>query len=113
MDLFKILMLEGKINEAVKVTRQMDDPTLIEKMRYMAKWKGVDTGKPEDEMEAFRCITNLRKASDEIDKNLIYAVNCRQLTGEPSYVLKHINMPWIWQFRWIQPEKVLEGGAVF
>ena len=31
MDLFKILMLEGKINEAVKVTRQMDDPTLIEK----------------------------------------------------------------------------------
>ena len=42
----------------------------------MAKWKGVDTGKPEDEMEAFRCITNLRKASDEIDKNLIYAVNC-------------------------------------
>ena len=88
MDLFKILMLEGKINEAVKVTRQMDDPTLIEKMRYMAKWKGVDTGKPEDEMEAFRCITNLRKASDEIDKNLIYAVNCRQLTGEPSYVFK-------------------------
>ena len=88
MDLFKILMLEGKINEAVKVTRQMDDPTLIEKMRYMAKSKGVDTGKPEDEMEAFRCITNLRKASDEIDKNLIYAVNCRQLTGEPSYVFK-------------------------
>ena len=81
-------MLEGKINEAVKVTRQMDDPTLIEKMRYMAKWKGVDTGKPEDEMEAFWCITNLRKASDEIDKNLIYAVNCRQLTGEPSYVFK-------------------------
>ena len=27
--------------------------------------------------------------------------------------LKHINMPWTWQFRWIQPEKVLEGGAVF
>ena len=88
MDLFKILMLEGKINEAVKVTRQMDDPTLIEKMRYMAKSKGLDTGKPEDEMEAFRCITNLRKASDEIDTNLIFAVNCKQLTGEPSYVFK-------------------------
>ena len=27
--------------------------------------------------------------------------------------LKRINMPWTWQFRWIQPEKVLEGGAVF
>ena len=88
MDLFKILMLEGKINEAVKVTRQMDDPTLIEKMWYMAKSKGLDTGKPEDEMEAFRCITNLRKASDEIDTNLIFAVNCKQLTGEPSYVFK-------------------------
>ena len=45
MDLFKILMLEGKINEAVKVNPTNGlDFTLIEKMRYMAKSKGVDTG---------------------------------------------------------------------
>ena len=42
MDLFKVLILEGNINQAVELTRKMNNPTLIEKMWYMAKSKGID-----------------------------------------------------------------------
>ena len=54
MDLLKVLISEGNINKAVGLTRQMDDASLIEKMRYMAKKKsGIDTGHHEDNIEAF------------------------------------------------------------
>ena len=88
MDLFKVLMVEGKINQAVELTRQMDDATLIEKMHYMAKSKGLHTSKPKDEIEAFHCISNLKRRSDTIDTNLIFEVNCRQINNKPSYVFK-------------------------
>ena len=88
LDLFKVLMVEGKINQAVALTRQMDDARLIEKIRYMAKSKGIVTGKPADEIESFHCISNLKASSDQIDTNLIYEVNCRQINSKPSYVFK-------------------------
>ena len=62
MDLLKVLISEGNINKAVGLTRQMDDASLIEKMRYMAKKKsGIDTGHREDNIEAFRNVLELKK----------------------------------------------------
>ena len=54
----------------------------------MGKSKGIDTGKPADEIESFRCISNLKASSDQLDTNLIYEVNCRQINSKPSYVFK-------------------------
>ena len=89
MDLLKVLISEGNINKAVGLTRQMDDASLIEKMRYMAKKKsGIDTGHREDNIEAFRNVLELKKATDVRDTNLIYALNCKELSQGPSYVFK-------------------------
>ena len=89
MDLLKVLISEGNINKAVGLTRQMDDASLIEKMRYMAKKKsGIDTGHHEDNIEAFQNVLELKKATDVRDTNLIYALNCKELSQGPSYVFK-------------------------
>ena len=67
----------------------MDDPTLVEKMRYMAKSKGIDYGDSQDNIEAFKNVANLKKATDLRDTNLIFEVNCRKLGGnDPSNVFK-------------------------
>ena len=64
MDLLKVLISEGNINKAVGLTRQMDDASLIEKMRYMAKKKsGIDTGHREDNIEAFQNVLELKKSN--------------------------------------------------
>ena len=91
MDLLKVLIAEGNINKAVGLTRQMDDASLTEKLRYMAKkTSGIDTGQCEDNIEAFKNVYELKKATDMQDTNLIFAVNCKELSnnGEPSYVFK-------------------------
>ena len=89
MDLFKVLIFEGNINQAVELTWKMDDPTLIEKMRYMAKSKGIDCGDSQDNIEEFGNVSNLKKATDVCDTNLIYSLNCQELGGNgPSFVFK-------------------------
>ena len=89
MDLLKVLISEGNINKAVGLTHQMDDASLIEKMWYMAKKKsGIDTGHREDNIEAFRNVLELKKAMDVWDTNLIYSLNCKELSQGPSYVFK-------------------------
>ena len=69
----------------------MDDASLTEKLRYMAKkTSGIDTGHCEDNIEAFKNVYELKKATDMQDTNLIFAVHCKELSnnGEPSYVFK-------------------------
>ena len=90
MDLLKVLIAEGNINKAVGLMRQMDDASLTEKLRYMAKkTSGIDTGHCEDNIEAFKNVYELKKATDMQDTNLIYAVNCKELSNKgASYVFK-------------------------
>ena len=91
MDVLKVLIAEGNINKAVGLTRQMDDASLTEKLRYMAKkTSGIDTGQCEDNIEAFKNVYELKKATDIQDTNLIFAVNCKELSnkGDSSYVFK-------------------------
>ena len=49
----KNLLAKGKVAEAVRVSRQMDDTSLLEKMRYMSKEANTCKG-IEDEIEAFK-----------------------------------------------------------
>ena len=80
-------LAQGKISEAVAVTRKMDDTSLLEKMRYMSK--DADTCKgQEDDIEAFRNLKTLKEDADKVDTNLIYAMNCGAINSGPTYVFK-------------------------
>ena len=83
----KKLLAQGKISEAIAVTRKMDDTSLLEKMRYMSK--DADTCKgQEDDIEAFRNLKTLKEDADKVDTNLIYAMNCGAINSGPTYVFK-------------------------
>ena len=51
--MIKNLLAKGKVAEAVRVSRQMDDMSLLEKMRYMSKEANTCKG-IEDEIETFK-----------------------------------------------------------
>ena len=83
----KKLLAQGKISEAIAVTRKMDDTSLLKKMWYMSK--DADTSKgQEDDIEAFRNLKTLKEDADKVDTNLIYAMNCGAINSGPTYVFK-------------------------
>ena len=83
----KKLLAQGKISEAIAVTRKMDDTSLLEKMRYMSN--DADTCKgQEDDIEAFRNLKTLKEDADKVDTNLIYVMNCWAINSGPTYVFK-------------------------
>ena len=56
----KKLLAQGKISEAIALTRKMDDTSLLEKMRYMSK--NADTCKgQEDGIEAFSKFEDVKR----------------------------------------------------
>ena len=83
----KKLLSQGKISEAISVTRKMDDTSLLKKMRYMSKDADMCKGQ-EDDIEAFRNLKMLKKDADKVDTNLIYAMNCGAINSGPTYVFK-------------------------
>ena len=83
----KKLLAQGKISEAVAVTRKMDDTSLLEKMWYMSKDADTYKGR-EDDTEAFRNLKMLKEDADKVDTNLIYAMNCGAINSGPTHVFK-------------------------
>ena len=55
----KSLLAKGKVSEAVRGSRKMDDTSLLEKMRYMSKEANTCKG-TEDDIEAFRNLKTLK-----------------------------------------------------
>ena len=92
MDLLKVLIAEGNINKAVGLTRQM---MTHHSQRNCATWqkKTVESTQVsvKTTLKQFKNVYELKKATDMQDTNLIFAVNCKELSnnGEPSYVLRH------------------------
>ena len=83
----KSLLAKGKVSEAVRVSRKMDDTSLLEKMRYMSKEANTCKG-TEDDIEAFRNLKTLKQDTDKVDTNLIYAMNCSEINSGETYVFK-------------------------
>ena len=75
------------INKAVELTRSIDDDSAFQKLIYATKMLNLKS-KPRDDVEAFSRIGQLKSRTDQIDTNLIYEINCRDISGKPSYVFK-------------------------
>ena len=85
--MIKNLLAKGKVAEAVRVSRKMDDTSLLEKMRYMSK--EVNTCKGiEDEVEAFKNLRTLRMDANKVDNYLIYKMNCGAINTSDTYIFK-------------------------
>ena len=83
----KKLLAKGKISEAISVTHNMDDISLLEKIIYMSK--DTDTCKRmEDDLEAFRNLKMLKEDADKVDTNLIHTMNYGAINSGSSYVFK-------------------------
>ena len=61
----KSILAKGKVSEAVRVSRKMDDTSLREKMRYMSKEANTCKG-TEDDIEAFRNLKTLKQDADKV-----------------------------------------------
>ena len=83
----KNLLAKGKVAEAVRVSRQMDDTSLLEKMRYMSKEANTCKG-IEDEIEAFKNLRTLRLDANKVDNYLIYKMNCGAINTGDTYIFK-------------------------
>ena len=75
------------INKAVKLTRSIDDESAFQKLKYAAKMLNLKS-KPCDDVYAFHQIGQLKSRTDQIDTNLIYEINCHEISGKPLYVFK-------------------------
>ena len=83
----KNLLAKGRLAEAVRVSRQMDDTSLLEKMRYMSKEANTCKG-IEDEVEAFKNLRTLRLDANKVDNYLIYKMNCGAINTGDTYIFK-------------------------
>ena len=83
----KNLLAKGKVAEAVRVSRKMDDTSLLEKMRYMSKEANTCKG-IEDEVEAFKNLRTLRMDANKVDNYLIYKMNCGAINTGDTYIFK-------------------------
>ena len=81
------LLAKGKVAEAVRVSRKMDDTSLLEKMRYMSKEANTCKG-IEDEVEAFKNLRTLRMDANKVDNYLIYKMNCGAINTGDTYIFK-------------------------
>ena len=85
--MIKNLLAKGKVAEAVRVSRKMDDTSLLEKMRYMSKEANTCKG-IEDEVEAFKNLRTLRMDANKVDNYLIYKMNCGAINTGDTYIFK-------------------------
>ena len=65
----------------------MSDNRVIEKLRYLTK-DGGQKLVSETEVDSFTNIKTLKETTDKKDKFYIYKMNCKSVSGKPSYVFK-------------------------
>ena len=65
----------------------MSDNRVIEKLCYLTKDGGQKLLR-ETEVDSFTNIKTLKETTDKKDKFYIYKMNCKSVSGEPSYVFK-------------------------
>ena len=99
-DIIMYYLANNDIKKAVELIRSIDDDSAFQKLKYASKLPNFKS-KPRNNLEAFQRICQLKDKTDKIDKYLIYEINCREVTGEPSYISKVQSMQWKWHSRWI------------
>ena len=80
-------MARGEIEKAVEVAEKMSDNRVIEKLCYLTKDGGQKVLR-ETEVDSFANIKTLKETTDKKHKFYIYKMNCKSVSGEPSYVFK-------------------------
>ena len=87
IDLIGYYLARGEIEKAVEVADKMSDNRVIEKLHYLTK----DGGQKllcKTEVDSLTNIKTLKETTDKKDKFYMYKMNCKSVSGEPSYVFK-------------------------
>ena len=85
IDLIGYYLARDQIEKAVEVADKMSDNRVIEKLRYLTKGGGQKLLRKTD-VDSFTNIKTLKETTDKKDKFYIYKLNCKSVSGEPSYV---------------------------
>ena len=80
-------MSRGEITKAMEVTMNMNDPHLVELMRYMAPGTNI-SNYAEDIAIVFGMIGDIKAELDKWDKYYVWAYNCGKTNGGNTFVFK-------------------------
>ena len=86
-DAMQYYFLTKQWEKGLEVALHMNDPALIEKLRYILPGH-KKFNFPDDEAILFSNIADIKKQADKWDKFLIYKINCEKTNGGTSYVFK-------------------------
>lgn len=86
-DLIGYYLATDQSDKAWEVADKMDNYDLLQKMRYTGK-NPFDHPSKETELEAFKNVGKLRDTTSKVDRYLIYKMNSKSISGEPSYIFK-------------------------
>ena len=86
-DCMRYFLSSGQYEKAMEVALKLNDPHLIEKMRFIQPGGNI-SDYAEDIAVAFSCIGDIKKELDKWDKYYIWAYNCGKTNGGDTFVFK-------------------------
>ena len=87
-DCMRYFVSKGEYDKAMEVALNLNDPHLIERMRYITPGSRNISNYAEDIAVVFGMIGEIKAALDKWDKYYIWAYNCGKTNGGDTYVFK-------------------------